>query len=215
MARYYISRLSSTAAIPNSADLSRQAYDWDAIAAACNSTKGACSKRWSRLKLSFDRGDAAPSTPSKTTPATPSKSNPKSAPATPMKTPVNGTPKSNADTPTTASKRKKIPAKSAVEDAEDDEEDDLQPKRMRASPKAKARPKNGFRASDEKEAEEKDMVIKSGSQTFVKGEPVEGGGVFVDAPEEICKFPFPFPCHSTCLALRRPRTTPSPRNGWC
>jgi hypothetical protein len=37
-----------------------QAMDWAAIADVCNTTKGAASKRYSRLKLAFERGDGPP-----------------------------------------------------------------------------------------------------------------------------------------------------------
>lgn len=152
-----------------------QSYDWDAIAKACGSTKGACSKRWSRLKLAFERGDAPLSTPSKA----------KSAPATPQKTPGKVASKKNAaGTPTDTPKRKRAAAKKTT-DFVGDEEEIATPKRAKGTPKAKPRPKNAFRASDEKEAQEK--------ETLIKGEPAEEGDVFVDAPEEICKFaPAPY-----------------------
>lgn len=43
-----------------------QAFDWNDIAAKCNTTAGAASKRYSRMKLAFENGAAAP-------PATPTK----------------------------------------------------------------------------------------------------------------------------------------------
>lgn len=149
-----------------------QSYDWDAIAKSSGSTKGACSKRWSRLKLAFERGDAPPSTPSKS----------KSGPATPRKTPAKVTPKTNADgTPIATPKRKRTPAKKTADEGEDEEEDeaDEKPKRAKGTPKTKPRPKNSFRASDDKD--------DHAAETVVKGEPAEDGDVFVDAPEEICK----------------------------
>ncbi|KAJ4379869.1 hypothetical protein N0V86_005053 [Didymella sp. IMI 355093] len=150
-----------------------QSYDWDAIAKACNSTKGACSKRYSRLKLAFERGDAVPSTPGKAN---------KSATVTPKKTPLKA--KVNTEdgesTATSTPKRKRTAAKKVdYAESEDDEEDqDEQPKRAKSNPRPKPRPKNGFRASDEK-------MPSAESQSVVKGEPNESDGdVFTDAPEQ-------------------------------
>ena len=179
-------------------DTDRQPYDWQAIADQCNSTKGACSKRYSRLKIAFDKGDAPPSTPSKATPATPKKT---------PRTSKTKTEDGGEGTPTATPKRKRtLPKKKAVDDDEqkfkaetdDDQEGEVaKPKRAKTTPNAKAKPKpkNGFRASDNrKEAEE--------AQTVIKSEPVEDDGdVFLDAPEqaavnvdaegevdEVCKF---------------------------
>ncbi|KAH7116073.1 hypothetical protein B0J11DRAFT_571812 [Dendryphion nanum] len=38
-----------------------KAYDWESIAKACNTTAGAASKKYSRLKIAFEKGEAAPS----------------------------------------------------------------------------------------------------------------------------------------------------------
>ncbi|KAJ4990292.1 hypothetical protein SVAN01_04174 [Stagonosporopsis vannaccii] len=171
-------------------------YDWEGIAAATNSTKGACAKRWSRLKQAFEQGDAAPATPGKAKPA----------PVTPRKTPAKVKSENSAErTPTTASKRKRTPAKTNVEDVE--EEDDklnTTPKRTRSTPTAKPRPKNGFRASDEKETVETKAVIKY--------EHSEGDDVFSDAPEqaaadlkteEVCKSSVPPPYPVSALIESR------------
>jgi hypothetical protein len=56
--------------------------DWAGIAEKCGTTPGAASKRYSRMKQAFDRGDAAPTTPSKAknasnaTPSSPSGTTP-------------------------------------------------------------------------------------------------------------------------------------------
>ncbi|KAF3044025.1 hypothetical protein E8E12_006916 [Didymella heteroderae] len=149
----------------------RKGFDWQAIAEKCGSTKGAVSKRYSRMKLAFERGDAPP-------PSTPSKGK-NAAASTPKKTPAKGKVKSDDDddeaTPTTTPKRKRTPAKKKLDYAEIDDEDeqDEKPKRAKSTPKAKRRPTNAFRASDEK------------PQTVVKGEPVDSDGdVFTDAPEQ-------------------------------
>ncbi|KAF2631146.1 hypothetical protein BU25DRAFT_386072 [Macroventuria anomochaeta] len=154
-------------------------FDWEAIAQQCGSTKGACSKRYSRMKIAFERGDAPPSTPSKT------------APGTPKKTPQKSTVKTEDDgegTPTTTPKRKRTPAKKnkAVDQeeaqAEDDEDEEgAEPKRAKSTPKARAKPKpkNAFRASDQKKETEE-------AQTIVKGQPVDNDGdVFLDALEQV------------------------------
>lgn len=151
-------------------------------------------------------------------PSTPNKGN-KSALATPKKTPSKAKVKPEEDgegTPTTTPKRKRTPAKKKIDyvESEDDEEDeDEKPKRAKSTPKSKPRPKNAFRASDEKKPSEE-------PQTIVKGEPVESDGdVFTDAPEqvaadadaegevdEVCKSIPPSQCPPCAIFTRR---------GWC
>jgi hypothetical protein len=55
--------------------------DWAAIADVCNTTKGAASKRYSRLKLAFERGDGPPASSANggTSKSTPKKATPKKA----------------------------------------------------------------------------------------------------------------------------------------
>ena len=185
-----------------------QGFDWESIAEQCGSTKGAVSKRFSRMKLAFERGDAPP-------PSTPT--NGSKAAANPKKTSSKAKVKTEEDdegTPTTTPKRKRTPSKKKMDytEAEDDDEElDEKPKRAKSTPKAKPRPKNGVRASDEKNASEE-------PQTVVKGEPTESDGdVFTDAREqvsaaidaegdidEVCKciFSFRISC-SAVLACRR------------
>ncbi|KAF9694415.1 hypothetical protein EKO04_007475 [Ascochyta lentis] len=138
-------------------------FDWDAIAAQCNSTKGACSKRYSRLKLAFENVDTPPRTPSKA-----------------------GKSKTTDDTPTATPKRKRTPAKKAGADKfqtatdSDEDEEPAKPKRAKSTPKAKPKPKNGFRAGDVKSAE--------AAQAVIKNEPIDDDGgddsdVFLDAQE--------------------------------
>ncbi|KAJ4368326.1 hypothetical protein N0V83_006682 [Neocucurbitaria cava] len=97
-----------------------KALNWPDIAAKCNTTAGAASKRYSRMKQAFDQGVAAPgSSPTKNTPTKP-KATPRS---TPKKTPT------------------KAFTASGYDDGEDDDDDDVEatpaPKRKRASPKKK------------------------------------------------------------------------------
>ncbi|KAF1927984.1 uncharacterized protein M421DRAFT_5647 [Didymella exigua CBS 183.55] len=145
-------------------------YDWDAIAQACNSTKGACSKRYSRMKLAIERGDAPPSTPLKSK---------KDAAATPKTTPARIEVKSEEDdagTPTPTPKRKRALAKNYTEAEDDEDEQDEKLKRAKSTPKSKPRPTNAFRASDERDTEE--------ASTTIQGEPFdEDGDVFTDALE--------------------------------
>ncbi|KAF2010070.1 hypothetical protein BU24DRAFT_473253 [Aaosphaeria arxii CBS 175.79] len=42
-----------------------QTLNWEAIAKACNLTVGAASKRYSRMKIAFEKGEAMPETPKK------------------------------------------------------------------------------------------------------------------------------------------------------
>ncbi|KZM25880.1 hypothetical protein ST47_g2942 [Ascochyta rabiei] len=167
-----------------------KAFDWDGIADKCNSTKAACSKRYSRLKIAFDKGDAPPPTPTKAS---------KSAPTTPKQTPRKSklkTEDDSEDTPTTpVSKRKRTPAKKPTasladkfkpETDEDEEEERAKPKRAKSTPEVKRKPKNAFRASDNKGIEE--------TQPVVKGEPVDDSNnddddhVFFDAREQASAF---------------------------
>ncbi|KAF2248662.1 hypothetical protein BU26DRAFT_377441, partial [Trematosphaeria pertusa] len=97
--------------------------DWHSIAKACGTTPGAASKRYSRMKQAFEKGDA---TPSSTTP-------------TKSKATTNGD-----TTPTTTTKRKRVSAtKKASKDVgkykpgdeEPDDDEDFtpsKPKRARA-----------------------------------------------------------------------------------
>ncbi|KAJ4346076.1 hypothetical protein N0V95_005751 [Ascochyta clinopodiicola] len=163
-----------------------KAFDWAGIAEQCNSTKGACSKRYSRLKLCFDKGDALPPTPSKASTL---------APTTPQQTPRKSKLKTGdggEDMPTTpASKRKRTPAKKFTADladkfkaemTEDEEEEHTKPKRAKSTPKTKPKPRNAFRASDNKGVGD--------LQPGIKNEPVEDNGgeddgdVFLDAHEQ-------------------------------
>lgn len=134
------------------------------------------------MKQKLEQGDAAPTTPVKV----------KSAPVTPKKTPSKATFKTSDEF--TPSKRKRSPAKKVIDTTEDEEEGEIKatPKRAKSTPKAKPRPKHGFRTSDKKE------TVKTG--IVVKGEPHEDDDVFADAleqptadlkVEEVCKFSIP------------------------
>ncbi|KAF3003563.1 NADPH:quinone reductase [Curvularia kusanoi] len=144
-----------------------KSFDWQAIAEACNSTPGAVSKRFSRLKLAMENGAAPPSAPAT------ANSSPEAVKKTPTK--GNGKAKDDEDIMATPTKRKRIVKEVDPKDNEDDSkgnEDDgeeigLTPKRSKATPKSKPRPKMGFRASDEKNAvnvkeePEDEMIISS------------------------------------------------------
>lgn len=166
-----------------------QVYDWDAIAEINGSTKGACSKRWSRLKLAFEKGD----------PATPAKS----APVTPRKDPKAMSKNDVESTPTATLKRKRTPVKKIVDTTEDDEDEEVgaKPKRAKSAVKVKPRPKNAFRASDEKESKitVKDEHSEESSDVFVDA-PQEAAGV---ETEEVCKF------------TPSPSFAPAPYGEWC
>jgi len=144
-----------------------------AIAEKCGSTKGAVSKRYSRMKLAFERGDAPlPSTPTKCTKAV----------AAPKKTPSKAKVKTEEDgeaTSTTTPKRKRTPSKKKVDYVEaDEDEEDEKPKRAKSPPKTKPRPKNAFRASDDKKPSKEPQTVKS--------EPTESDDdVLTDAREQV------------------------------
>jgi hypothetical protein len=113
-----------------------QAMDWAAIAEVCGTTKGAASKRYSRLKLAFERGDGPPassvndgtpkSTPKKTTPrkattkttpeATPKSAFKGNAPKTEGWTPINASSEDPEPLPPSVSKRKRAAPKKKLSD---------------------------------------------------------------------------------------------------
>lgn len=152
-----------------------QGYDWDAIATACGSTKGAVSKRYSRLKLSLQQGDAPPKSPSKSV-------------------------KSEC-TPTTTPKRKRSTAGKvkSTESGDGEDEDNLTPKRAKTTPKSKPRPKNGFRAGELKEAVEAVDVVKSeveDDDVFADAREQFAAGFDMNVEtelDEVCKFDLPPP----------------------
>lgn len=112
--------------------------DWAAIAEACGTTKGAASKRYSRLKLAFERGEGPPAssvnngtpkstpkkaTPKKATPKAASKATPEVASPSPFKniapkpdgwTPINASQEDPATSPPSVSKRKRAAPKNKL-----------------------------------------------------------------------------------------------------
>ncbi|KAF1846578.1 uncharacterized protein K460DRAFT_126464 [Cucurbitaria berberidis CBS 394.84] len=135
------------------------AKNWSDIAAKCNTTSGAASKRYSRMKQAFDQGvappGASPRPPIKNTPTKP-KSTPKKRNAT-----IPGD-DDDVDTPTPKRKRappkKKAPAtdEQKFQADSDDEinasEEDVKPKRAKPA-KAKVTPKPKGNAKGIKEEE--------------------------------------------------------------
>jgi hypothetical protein len=176
-----------------------QGFDWQVIAEKCGSTKGAVSKRYSRMQLAFERGDAPP-------PSTPIKGK-KDVAATPKKTPAKTRVKSEGDDeamPTSTPKRKRTPSKKKVDytEAEDDEEErDEKTKRAKSILKAKPRPKNAFRASDDEKPSKMSQTVKSEpteSDDDVFTDTREQGPADIDAESEVdevckCFHPLPLP----------------------
>ncbi|KAF1362728.1 hypothetical protein EJ07DRAFT_163334 [Lizonia empirigonia] len=115
-----------------------KALDWAAIAEQCNSTKVACAKRYSRLKIAFERGDEAPRAGCVG----------EAAPSAPTK--------AGRDAGTTPKRRRAAVqgqrGESAAEDADDDVDEvvDRRVKRAKLATggkaKMKPKPKNGFKA---------------------------------------------------------------------
>ncbi|KAF2690415.1 hypothetical protein K458DRAFT_427152 [Lentithecium fluviatile CBS 122367] len=126
--------------------------DWNDIAQKCGTTSGAASKRYSRMKQAFEKGDAAPSTPSKSK----NTNNPSSPAGT---TPTPKRKRAAATTP------KKKPEMNFKPDEEEDEGKyvDKKPKRAKAGatkPKATLKSKGKGKETvvkEEQEAEEADQ----------------------------------------------------------
>ncbi|KAF2708896.1 hypothetical protein K504DRAFT_468120 [Pleomassaria siparia CBS 279.74] len=119
----------------------KKAPDWNAIAKKCNTTPGAASKRYSRMKQAFETGAAAPNSAggkgANNDAASPTKASPakrKRAPATPRK-------KAAATTETDEDGVENVEDGMDVDEGE--EESKPKPKRVRtpAKPRAKATPK--------------------------------------------------------------------------
>lgn len=143
-------------------DIILQKFNWERIAKACGSTPGAVSKRYSRLKLSIERGDAPPSA---------------AADPASKKTPTKGKAKAEAADgglqPATPKRKRGSKIVNGTDSGGD--EDGMEVKRAKATPKSKSRPKTAFRASDKKKAS-------------VKSEPEEEAeDVFTDAHEHLVK----------------------------
>jgi hypothetical protein len=154
--------------------------DWAAIADVCNTTKGAASKRYSRLKLAFERGDGPPASSANggTSKSTPKKATPKKATkkdestTTPESAPKSSfrkiAPKPAGWTPINApSEDPETPPPSA-------------PKRKRAAPKKKVNEEpitteaeEGEDAAEEKPSKRPRARV-SKKKTVVKDEVVDG-----------------------------------------
>ncbi|KAF2787601.1 hypothetical protein K505DRAFT_124034 [Melanomma pulvis-pyrius CBS 109.77] len=151
-----------------------KAPDWSFIASKCNTTAGAASKRYSRMKQAFEKGDAVPSSkPTADNGASPAKR--KRGPATPKKPKANFQSGENVED---------------AEDAEDDEDLKPTPKKVRtpAKPRAKVTPKPKGKAKlakemGMKEGEKTASVPPTEATTLIKTEAVEGEGEYYDAQE--------------------------------
>jgi hypothetical protein len=144
--------------------------DWAEIAAKCGTTSGAASKRYSRMKQAFDRGDEKPATPAKgkntstdangttTTPGSGQKR--KRAAATPKKQPAIG-----------AQDRFRPEDK----DPEDDDElIDRKPKRV-SKPRATAKSKTKKEDVVVKEKQHDSSLNPTEATTFIKADPDADG----------------------------------------
>ncbi|KAF2873424.1 hypothetical protein BDV95DRAFT_343450 [Massariosphaeria phaeospora] len=159
-----------------------KALDWTAIASKCNTTPGAASKRYSRMKQAFEKGDPTPATPTKAKnpsgdePSTPTPSKRKRAPTTPK---ANKPKKGVADD-------KYKPAANGDDPQDDDEDEvDIKPvKRTKATPtkpkatpkpKPKAKTKTNTKANVKTESTEKDPIPQGSTNlteasTLIKSE---------------------------------------------
>lgn len=117
--------------------------NWNEIAEQCNTSAGAASKRYSRMKQAFEAGGGSPgSDPNSPTPKTPSKATPKKAKATPI----------DGEATPTLKRKRAAPNKEAICEEEmdvksglehDEDEDMVSPKKAKvatpkATPKSKA-----------------------------------------------------------------------------
>ncbi|CAO2654916.1 Nn.00g116490.m01.CDS01 [Neocucurbitaria sp. VM-36] len=174
-----------------------KAMNWTDIAAKCNTTAGAASKRYSRMKQAFEQDATLPgSSPAKpkTTP-TPTPKKPKATASAGDDVNATPTPKRKRASPkkkTLATDEQKF--KLEPEDGNDFSEEDKKPKRTKAT-KAKATPKPKQNAKAEAAAaamlrDYDPPTPTTEATTFIKGEydaeaEVEADDTFFDAPEHI------------------------------
>lgn len=152
--------------------------DWASIAKTCSTTKGAASKRYSRLKLAFERGDGPPGSPAKDGTPKP-KATPKS---TPKSTPKKATPKSTGWTPINAS----------PEHAEDDAPPGSS-KRKRTAPKKKGG-EQAIKTEPESEDEVDDAEAKEAKRPRVTKKKIAVKEEVVDDMLEIDSDALLTPC---------------------
>ncbi|KAH7068865.1 hypothetical protein BKA63DRAFT_569736 [Paraphoma chrysanthemicola] len=155
--------------------------NWQEIADACNTTSGAASKRYSRMKQAFEAGETAPGsqsgTPAPNTPKTPKTS--KSGKKKPVWTQDDNDKSTNA-TPTPTPKRKRAAPKNSaaaedtvnIKNEPEDENIDMEEQSPKKSKVAKSK-----KAADI-------PVPTTEATAIVKGEvEVDDADTFVDAKE--------------------------------
>ncbi|EUC50591.1 hypothetical protein COCMIDRAFT_744 [Bipolaris oryzae ATCC 44560] len=114
--------------------------NWDVIATACNTTTGAASKRYSRMKLAFERGDTVPTSPAK---ASPTKAKVARKPA------IKDEPKDSGNfkaSPNAKRKRSALKTTGVLDDG--DEDSDVKPKRGKRNMAKKVAVKEEQEGSD-------------------------------------------------------------------
>ncbi|KAH7398462.1 hypothetical protein BKA66DRAFT_546026 [Pyrenochaeta sp. MPI-SDFR-AT-0127] len=167
--------------------------DWDVIAKKCNTTPGAASKRYSRMKQAFEQDIAIQSTsPGSTTKivTTKPKSNSKKARAT--------TSSDDEVEPKRTPKRKRVSPKKKVvtneeqkikPEAESDDtnasEDETNPKRVKVT-KTEVTPKPNTNSENTMQGTVNDTTLltpTTEATTLIKGEHDDGDDVFYDAQE--------------------------------
>ncbi|XP_014562763.1 hypothetical protein COCVIDRAFT_83326 [Bipolaris victoriae FI3] len=114
--------------------------NWEVIATACNTTTGAASKRYSRMKLAFERGDAVPSSPVKASPAK------TKAACKPVTKDEPGASENFKTSPNAKRKRSVLKTTTALDD--EDKESDVKPKRGKRNMTKKAAVKEEYEDSD-------------------------------------------------------------------
>jgi hypothetical protein len=152
--------------------------DWKEIAEQCNTTAGAASKRYSRMKQAFETGGGPPgSNTASPAPKTPSKATPRKAKATTPEGEATPTPKRKRATPKKPAVREEdMEAKPDIEN--DDHEDVGRPKKAKVvRPKANSKPKADSSVLLKKEA------IVPEPMNGIKNEIEPEAEDFVDARE--------------------------------
>jgi hypothetical protein len=155
-----------------------QTMNWNDIAEQCNTTAGAASKRYSRMKQAFETGGGPPgSNPASPTPKTPSKATPGKAKATTTDGEATPTPKRKRATP----KRKAVSEEEmeAKPEVEYDEDEVIGGAKKAKVVRPKATPKHNANSNVLMKKE----VIVPESTNGIKNETEAEVEDFVDAQE--------------------------------
>ena len=167
--------------------------NWEDIASKCNTTAGAASKRYSRMKQAFEQDVAAPGA----SPRSPVKTVQTKGKGTSKKAQATTASDDDIEATPTPKRKRASPKKKAVagdeekykpqsDDDDDDHEDGKKSKRARtAKAKAAPKPKAGTKAKNTAKSDINLPTPTTEATTLIKGEPVDGNDAFYDAQEYV------------------------------